>query len=24
VHPNASGDQKLATGWYPALAAVLG
>ncbi len=24
VHPNASGDQKLAAGWYPALAAVLG
>jgi glucose/arabinose dehydrogenase/lysophospholipase L1-like esterase len=24
VHPNASGDQKIASRWYPALAAVLG
>lgn len=24
VHPNASGDQKMATAWYPALAAALG
>lgn len=23
VHPNASGDQKMASGWYPALSAVL-